>query len=88
MLSGIFKVNGMHRPLYIFGVNNEAKCGVATITMLQFEKWGYDFRGVGIFEDQTQINNKVLARFSDVAGKLFSSLGAKDRIYKYLDETL
>ena len=82
------KVNGMHRPLYIFGVNNEAKCGVATITMLQFEKWGYDFRGVGIFEDQTQINNKVLARFSDVAGKLFSSLGAKDRIYKYLDETL
>ncbi len=82
------RVNGMKRPLFILGVNNDAKCRDATITMLQFEKWGHDFRGVGVFEDQTQINNKVLARFSDVAGKLFSSLGAKDRIYKYLEETL
>jgi hypothetical protein len=82
------RVNGMKRPLFIFGVNNDSKCRDATITMLQFEKWGYDFRGVGVFEDQTQINNKVLARFTDVAGKTFSSLGAKDRIYKYLEETL
>jgi hypothetical protein len=43
---------------------------------------------MAVFEDQTQINSKVLARFSDVVGKQFSSLGARDRIEKYLDETL
>lgn len=82
------KVNGMKRPLFVFGVNNDVKCSVATITMLKFEKWNYDFRGVGIFEDQTQINTKVLARFSDVAEKTFSSLGTKDRIEKYMNEML
>jgi len=82
------KVNGMKQPLFIFGVNNDAKCRDATITVLQFEKWGRGFRSLSIFEDLTQINSKVLARFTDVVGKQFSSLGAKERIYKYLEETL
>jgi len=82
------KVNGMERPLLVFGINNDAKCRDATITLLQFEKWGEQFHSMAIFEDQTQINSKVLARFSDVAEKLFSSLGTRDRMEKYLDEVL
>jgi hypothetical protein len=82
------KVNGMARPLMVFGIHNDAKCRDATITLLQFEKWGEQFRSMAIFEDQTQINNKVLARFSDVAEKLFSSLGTRDRTEKYLSEVL
>ena len=82
------KINGMARPLMVFGIHNDAKCRDATITLLQFEKWGEQFRSMAVFEDQTQINNKVLARFSDVAEKLFSSLGTRDRIEKHLDELL
>ncbi len=82
------RVNGMKRPLFVFGINNDAKCQYATIAIHQFEKWRRDFLSLAIFEDLTQINSKVLARFTDVVGKQFSSLGAKERIYKYLDETL
>ncbi len=82
------KVNGMKHPLFIFAIPNDDKCRDATITLHQFERWGYDFKSTAIFEDQTQINSKVLARFSDVVGKQFSSLGARDRIYKHLDEIL
>jgi len=82
------RVNGSRRPLFIFGVNNNDKCRDATITLHQFERWGFEFRSMAVFEDQTQINSKVLARFSDVVGKQFSSLGARERIEKYLDETL
>lgn len=82
------KINGMARPLMVFGILNDAKCRDATITLLQFEKWGQQFHSMAIFEDQTQINNKVLARFSDVAEKLFSSLGTRDRIGKHVAEVL
>ncbi len=57
--------------------------------MLQFERWGLTFRSVAIFEDQETINRKVLARFSDVCEKQFSSLGTnRERIERYLQETL
>ena len=82
------RVNGMARPLFVFGIHNDAKCRDATITLLQFEKWGEQFRSMAVFEDQTQINTRVLARFSDVGQKLFSSLGMRDRMERYLEEVL
>jgi len=82
------RVNGMTRPLFIFGITNNDRCRDATITIHQFEKWGRKFKSMAIFEDQTEINQKVLARFSDVVGKQFSNLGVRDRIEQYLDEAL
>jgi hypothetical protein len=82
------RVNGMARPLFIFGISNNDRCRDATITIHQFEKWGHKFNSMAIFEDQTEINQKVLARFSDVVGKQFSNLGVRDRIEQYLDEAL
>ena len=82
-------VNGMKTPLFLFAVQNDDKCRDATITCLQFEKWGIKYRSLAIFEDQEEINRKVLARFSDVCEKQYSSLSPnKERIDKYLQEIM
>jgi hypothetical protein len=83
------QVNGMARPLFIFALPNDDRTRDSTISLLQFEKWGISSRSLGIFEDQETVNRKVLARFSDVCEKQFSSIGTnRDRIVRYLKESI
>jgi len=83
------RVNGMLRPLFMYALPGDDKVRDATIGLLQFERLGLQFRSLGIFEDQEEVNRKVLARFSDMCEKQFSSLGAnKDRIAAYLGEAM
>jgi len=83
------RINKMVKPFFIYAISNDDKCRDATISLLQFEKWGLQFRSMSIFEDQETINRKVLARFSDVCEKQFSSLVTnKERIEKYLQESM
>jgi hypothetical protein len=83
------RINGVARPIFVHALPNDNRTRDATIALLQFERWEIPFRSISIFENQEEINRKVLARFSDVCGKQFSSLAAnKDRIARYLQEAL
>lgn len=83
------KINGMAKPLFVFGILNDDKFRDVTITCQWFEKNAIPFRSMAIFEDQESINRKVLARFSDVCDKQFSTLAVnKDRISNYLQQII
>ena len=83
------RINNLSRPVLVFGLPGDDRVRDTTITLLQFEKWKLPARAIGIFEAQEEINRKVLARFSDVCEKQFSSLSSNaDRIQSYLQEIM
>lgn len=76
-------------PLFVYALTTDSKVRDATIALLHFEKEATLFHSVGIFEDQEQVNRRVLARFTDVCEKQFSALTSnRDRIVRYVRESV
>jgi hypothetical protein len=84
------RINSMPKPLFIYALQNDDQVKDATISLHMFERWGIPNQTLTIFEDQEKISRKVLARYSDVAGKLFSSIGGDNtqRITHFLHEII
>ena len=80
------RINGMPRPYFVFKVANDHQCRDATIICYHYERHRRPFSSVVIFRDQTEITRRALAQLSDVVGKQFASLGARDRIESFLRE--
>ena len=82
-------INGADDPILVHALNNDNKTRDTTITLHQFEKWKMKYHSIAIFENQENIGRKVLARFSDVGHKQFSTLSDnRDRIGKFLLESI
>jgi len=83
------RVNSMPRPLFIYGLPHEDKVRDATISLLMFEKWRIPFQSMAVFEQQEDIQPKVMVRFTDVCEKTYSNLpDNKERIAAYLERLL
>jgi hypothetical protein len=83
------RINGMPKPCFVFKVANDHQCRNATITCYHYERHHRVFSSMVIYRDQTEINGRALAQLTDVVGKQFASLGARDRIEAHLrDEVL
>ena len=83
------RVEHAERPLIVFGLSGDGKTRDATISLLQYEKWGLPFRSLAVFEDQQTIGRNVLARFTDVADRQYSSLGGNhERIRRYFETVM
>lgn len=83
------RINQIPRPIFVCALPSETRVRDATINLLKFEQWGLQFQSLGIFEEQETISPNVVARFTDVCDKTFSSLdGNAERIEKHLKRTL
>ncbi len=61
-------------PLFVYGVPNRDKARLTTIMLGYFHRHNLEFESVIVFDDQTEIPRVDLARLSDVAGDMVSSL--------------
>lgn len=83
------RIHGLAHPLFMYALTNDDRVRDATIGIAYCIRAGFRLYSVGIFEDQTVINRRVLARFTDICERQFPNLSAsRDLIEKFLHAAL
>jgi Domain of unknown function DUF1828 len=72
------KINGTGTPIFLFALPNNQRVAIAALSIHMFQKWGVAHKSIGIFEDQAKIDPRMVARFTDVCNKPFSTLAAAE----------
>lgn len=67
-----YKVDTGQTPVVLFALTSDTKTKSATISALQYEKWGLDLMKAGIMEDSSSIGEKAASQFMDVADEQFA----------------
>jgi hypothetical protein len=70
--------------LFLFGVSSPVHCAEATITCLHHKNAGTKFKGVVVYEEETEIAKKHADRLNDVADRRFSRISESKTIAAYL----
>lgn len=65
-------------PLFLYGVPNQDKARLTTIMLSHFHRHRLRFESLIVFQNQTEIPRPDLARLTDVAGDMISSLESED----------
>lgn len=66
--------NGSPRPLYLFGVKDDTKARLTTISCLEFHRAGIPFKSVAVHEDFEGLSKKDRKRITSALDKQFVDL--------------
>jgi hypothetical protein len=66
--------NGSPRPLYLFGVKDDTKARLTTISCLEFHRAGIPFKSVAVHEDFEGLSKKDRKRITSAVDKQFVDL--------------
>lgn len=64
--------------LFLYGIPNRDKARLTTIMLSHFHRHGLRFESLLVFKNQAEIPRMDLARLSDVAGDMISSLSSRE----------
>jgi hypothetical protein len=79
-----YRIEGKERPLFLFGIPNQAKARLTTITLQQLLIRNVSFESLLVFANQETLPRSDLARLSNVGGEQISSLDAYEQFEKKL----
>lgn len=73
-------------PLFLYGVPNRDKARLTTIILSHFRRYNLSFESLLVFANQAEIPRLDLARLTDVAGDMISSLDSVDDLRRKVDQ--
>jgi hypothetical protein len=69
-----YELRGLKRPIYIFGIKDNTKARLTTISCLEFQKAQVPFKSIVVHEDFDDLPRKDRKRITSAADKQFTDL--------------